>query len=233
MDSAAESDTAAPVDRSRAAAAAAERSAALARLLHRDCTLLLQRYEELGWGLKPGVALLLSEFVTQDDSRLAPAKLLGTFTSDLESLPSPPGGRLVTLAQCSGTASTAGRLRVQRWALHHCLKLLERLVLSEEEDEEEEEEESLEALRRTVRDRLSHLIHSTAELMRIMKDEVEEEPEGDCAQAEDEVEGAGGFAVKLWTFRVLHELVHWSEAASHTLHTIHMGRPPPAQEQIL
>lgn len=37
-----------------------------------------------------------------------------------------------------------------------------------------------------------------------------------------EVDGAGGiFGLKLWTYRVLLELVHWADHAERTLHTLH------------
>lgn len=40
-------------------------------------------------------------------------------------------------------------------------------------------------------------------------------------QGLDEVEGSGSFAAKLWTYRVLLELIHWSDSATHALHLLH------------
>ncbi|KAG7273422.1 hypothetical protein CRUP_023647 [Coryphaenoides rupestris] len=131
------------------------RAVALARLLHQECTALLQLYR--GTTMTPGV-----------DERVG----------------------------------------LVHAALRQCLGLLHCLILREEEEEMGEEGE-YEAMRRTVRRRLEHLLHSTRLLL----------PEGSGAE---EVDGdAGSFALKMWTYRVLLELLHWADHASTTLHIVH------------
>lgn len=45
---------------------------------------------------------------------------------------------------------------------------------------------------------------------------------GPCVQ---ETDGAGGaFGFKLWTYRVLQEIIHWAEQAALTLHLLHQER---------
>lgn len=40
-----------------------------------------------------------------------------------------------------------------------------------------------------------------------------------------ETDGAGGaFALKMWTYRVLLELIHWADQAAQTLHVLHEER---------
>ena len=40
-----------------------------------------------------------------------------------------------------------------------------------------------------------------------------------------ETDGAGGgFGLKMWTYRVLLELVHWANHAAQTLHVLHKER---------
>lgn len=40
-----------------------------------------------------------------------------------------------------------------------------------------------------------------------------------------ETDGAGGaFGLKLWTYRVLQEIIHWAEQATLTLHLLHQER---------
>lgn len=34
----------------------------------------------------------------------------------------------------------------------------------------------------------------------------------------------GGFGLKMWTYRVLQELVHWANHAAQTLHVLHKER---------
>lgn len=53
------------------------------------------------------------------------------------------------------------------------------------------------------------------------------------SQGQDEVEGSGSFAAKLWTYRVLLELIHWTDSASQTLHLFHTEKQGQQQEQIL
>lgn len=40
-----------------------------------------------------------------------------------------------------------------------------------------------------------------------------------------EIDGAGGaFGLKVWTYRVLLEIIHWADQAAQTLHVLHKER---------
>ncbi|KAK7171297.1 hypothetical protein R3I94_001289 [Phoxinus phoxinus] len=180
---------------------ATDNAARLARLLHRDCTRLLELY------------------------------------SERESFPSPhvPGGdRLVSLGPCPEPPTPGQQVGHVRSALRRCMELLECLIQREVEEMGEELAGEYESLRKAVRDRLGHLVHSTGALLG------DEEggcppppPQIQCDEGQDEVEGSGSFAVKLWTYRVLLELIHWTESASHTLHVFHTETQQQQQQQIL
>ncbi|KAJ3585113.1 hypothetical protein NHX12_013835 [Muraenolepis orangiensis] len=88
-----------------------------------------------------------------------------------------------------------------------------------------------EAMRKTVRSRLEHLLHSTKVLLpppQAGGAEAEVTPDNACTE---EVDGEGGsFALKMWTYRVLLELVHWADHASTTLHLIHTTQSRDTEE---
>ncbi|KAG7252915.1 hypothetical protein CRUP_020102, partial [Coryphaenoides rupestris] len=115
------------------------RAVALARLLHQECTALLQLYRERE-----------------------------SFSADH----TPEGGRIVSLSPAdpppaAGDDDDPGvdeRVGLVHAALRQCLGLLHCLILREEEEEMGEEGE-YEAMRRTVRRRLEHLLHSTRLLL--------------------------------------------------------------------
>lgn len=176
------------------------RVAALARLLHRDCTRLLELYNER------------------------------------ESFPAPPvasGERLVSLSGCADAQSAVERVGHVHSALRGCLELLDCLMRRELEEMGEELQGEYESLRRTVQDRLAHLLHSTAALLEDTAGDCQPDPDVQCSEGQDEVEGSGSFAAKLWTYRVLLELIHWTESACLTLHTLHTETQQQQQQQIL
>ncbi|KAM8881697.1 uncharacterized protein ACB058_001852 isoform 3-T3 [Synchiropus picturatus] len=98
---------------------------------------------------------------------------------------------------------------------------------SEEPSAEEQEEEEwgeldgeYENLRKAVRLRLEYLLHSTKDLV-----ESEDLPVSPDTRCTEEVDGAGGgFGLKMWTYRVLLELIHWADHAAQTLHILHTER---------
>ncbi|KAM8881696.1 uncharacterized protein ACB058_001852 isoform 2-T2 [Synchiropus picturatus] len=95
---------------------------------------------------------------------------------------------------------------------------------SAEEQKEEEEWGELdgeyENLRKAVRLRLEYLLHSTKDLV-----ESEDLPVSPDTRCTEEVDGAGGgFGLKMWTYRVLLELIHWADHAAQTLHILHTER---------
>ncbi|XP_051756055.1 uncharacterized protein LOC127515919 [Ctenopharyngodon idella] len=194
MEGAAESDTPVP------GKSATDRAAALARLLHRDCTRLLELYKER--------ESFLSHHV-------------------------PGGERLVTLALCPEAPSTAEQVGHVRSALRRCKELLECLISREVEEMGQELEGEFESLRKTVKDRLGHLVHSTGALLENGEGGCPPSPQIQCNEGQDEVEGSGSFAAKLWTYRVLLELIHWTDSASQTLHVFHTETQGQQQQQLL
>uniref|UniRef100_A0A673KJX3 Ciliary neurotrophic factor n=1 Tax=Sinocyclocheilus rhinocerous TaxID=307959 RepID=A0A673KJX3_9TELE len=192
MEGAADSDT--PVTERPAA----DRAAALARLLHRDCTRLLELYKER------------ESFLSQH---------------------APGGERLVTLALCPEALSTGEQVGHVRSALRRCMGLLECLIVREVEEMGEELEGEYESLRKTVRDRLGHLLHSTGALLEEGEGGCPPSPPLQCTEGQDEVEASGSFAAKIWTYRVLLELIHWTDSASQTLHLFHSEQHGQQQQQ--
>lgn len=178
---------------------ATDRAAALARLLHRDCTRLLELYKER------------EDFLSQH---------------------APGDERLVTLALCPEALSTAEQVGHVRSALRRCMELLECLISREVEEMGEELEGEYESLRKTVKDRLGHLVHSTAALLENGEGGCPPSPPLQCPKGQDEVEGSDSFAAKIWTYRVLLELIHWTDSASQTLHLFHTEKQGQ-QQQLL
>ncbi|KAL1272131.1 hypothetical protein QQF64_031147 [Cirrhinus molitorella] len=191
MEGAADSDT--PV----AQRSATDRAAALARLLHRDCTRLLELYKER--------ENFLSHHV-------------------------PDGERLVALGLCPEALTTAEQVGHVRSALRRCKELLECLITREVEEMGEELEGEYESLRKTVKDRLGHLVHSTAALLENGEGGCPPSPPLQCTEGQDEVDDS--FAAKLWTYRVLLELIHWTDSASQTLH-LFQSETQGQQQQLL
>uniref|UniRef100_A0A3Q3II05 Uncharacterized protein n=1 Tax=Monopterus albus TaxID=43700 RepID=A0A3Q3II05_MONAL len=164
------------------------RAVALARLLHYECTRLLQLYKEKE-----------------------------TFLSDH----TPDGGRIVSLVPDSEESSTEEQVQSVHSALRQCLGLLHCVILKEEE-EWGELEGDYETMRKNVRFRLEHLLLSTKDLVETDDTILEITPDHQCTE---EVDDAGGaFGLKLWTYRVLLELIHWADHAVQTLHALHTDR---------
>lgn len=178
----------------------ADRAAALARLLHRDCTRLLELYKER--------ENFLSHHV-------------------------PGEKRLVTLGLCPEDLTTAEQVGHVHSALRRCVELLECLISREVEEMGEELEGEYETLRKAVKDRLGHLVHSTGALLENGEGGCPPSSEINCSEGEDEVEGSRSFAFKLWAYRVLLELIHWTDSASQALHLFHTEIQGQQQEQIL
>ncbi|XP_029943853.1 ciliary neurotrophic factor-like [Salarias fasciatus] len=161
---------------------------ALARLLHHECTRLLQLYKERE-----------------------------TFLADH----TPDGGRMVSLSSDQEEPSAEERVQLLHLALRQCLGLLHCLILKEEEEWGELEGDYGD-MRKTVRARLEYLLRTTKALVETDDVTLEVTPDHQCVE---ETDGAGGaFGLKLWTFRVLLELIHWADHAAQTLHVLHKER---------
>lgn len=130
----------------------------------------------------------------------------------------PEKGRIVSLSPDTQEPSIEEQVQLLHSALRQCLGLLHCLILKEEEEMGELEGE-YETLRKNVRTRLEHLLHSTRVLVEADGTTVEITPDHQC---NEEVDGMlGSFAIKMWTHRVLLELIHWADHASQTLHVLH------------
>ncbi|KAM6959630.1 ciliary neurotrophic factor [Tautogolabrus adspersus] len=161
---------------------------ALARLLHHECTRLLELYKEKE-----------------------------TFLADH----TPDGERIVSLSPDSQGASTQQQVQLLHSALRQCLGLLHCLILKEEE-EWGELEGDYETLKKNVRTRLEYLLYTTKGLAETEDTTLEVTPDHQC---NEETDGAGGvFGLKMWTYRVLLELIHWADHAAQTLHVYHTER---------
>ncbi|KAF7646388.1 hypothetical protein LDENG_00188440 [Lucifuga dentata] len=164
------------------------RAVALARLLHHECTHLLELYIE-------------RESLMSDHT--------------------PEGGRIVSLSPDSEEPSTEEQVQQLHSALRQCLGLLHCLILREEE-EMGDLEGNYEAMKKNVRFRLEHLLASTKDLVETEDKTLEVTPDNQC---NEEIDGAvGSFAAKMWTYRVLLELIHWADHAAQTLHVLHTER---------
>ncbi|KAK3523479.1 hypothetical protein QTP86_033984 [Hemibagrus guttatus] len=133
----------------------------------------------------------------------------------------PEGERLLIFDLCTDTPSSEQRVGHAHSALSRCLEMLECLIAREVAELGEDIEGEYENVRNTVKDRLGHLLHSTGALLENGEDVCAPLPDFQCVQGLDEVEGTGSFAMKLWTFKVLLELSHWSDMAAHALRLLH------------
>ncbi|XP_033839307.1 uncharacterized protein LOC117386107 isoform X2 [Periophthalmus magnuspinnatus] len=166
----------------------AGRAVALARLLHRECSHLLQLFKEK-------------------------EAFFENYTPD--------GGRIVSLSAASEEPSTEEQVLVMHSALRQCLGLIHCVILKEEE-EWGELEGDYESMRKNVHQRLEYLLHTTKALMETEETILEVTPDHQCTE---EVDGSAGvFALKMWTYRVLLELVHWADHAANTLYKLQSER---------
>uniref|UniRef100_A0A8C5GQ94 Ciliary neurotrophic factor n=1 Tax=Gouania willdenowi TaxID=441366 RepID=A0A8C5GQ94_GOUWI len=133
----------------------------------------------------------------------------------------PNGGRIVSLSQDPEEPSTEQQVQMLHAALRQCLGLLHCLILKEEEEWGELEGDYA-TVRTNVRSRLQDLLYITKSLLETEDSTLEVTPDHQC---NEEVDGFGEvFALKLWTHRVLLELIHWADHAKHTLHVLHQER---------
>lgn len=178
---------------------ATSRAADLARLINEDCSRLLELYKER------------------------------------ESFPdnktSEGGPHLVSVAAISSPdeLTTVERVWHHRCALRRCLALLEQQISWEEEEMgvDGEGEGEYEELRRAIKLRLGHLLHSTRVLLEAAGDDKGKDhlsPDHDCTQGTEEVDSSNSYNMKIWTHHLLQDLIHWTDSAVKTLHTLHIER---------
>lgn len=94
----------------------------------------------------------------------------------------PEGERLLIFDLCADTPSSAQRVGHAHSALSRCLEMLECLVAREMEELGEEFEGEYETARKTVKDRLGHLLHSTGALLENGEDVCTPLPEFQCVE---------------------------------------------------
>ncbi|XP_076871365.1 uncharacterized protein LOC143521842 [Brachyhypopomus gauderio] len=145
----------------------------------------------------------------------------------------PAGDRLVTFALCPEAPTSTEQVGHVRSALRQCLEMLECVISREVEEMGEELEGEYEAVRKVVKDRIGHFLHSTGVLLENGEGFCPPSPEIQCTEVVDEVEGSGSFAGKLWTYKVLLELIHWTDSASQALHLLHSETDAVPEEQGL
>lgn len=169
-------------------------------------------------GSRTGAAVALARLLHHECTNLLKLyKEKETFLADH----TPDGGRIVSLSSDSEEPSTEEQVQLLHSALRQCLGLLHCVILKEVE-EWGELEGDYETTRKTVRTRLEHLLLSTKSLVETEDKTLEVTPDHQC---NEEVDGAGGtFGLKMWTYRVLQELIHWADHAAQTLHVLHTER---------
>ncbi|KAG9342411.1 hypothetical protein AGOR_G00192090 [Albula goreensis] len=166
------------------------RAVALARLLNRDCTRLLELYRERE-SLPPELPL-------EKD-------------------------RIVALSPSAPHLSANERVWLLHSALCQCLRLLEH-VIGWEEKQGFSGEGEYESVQTTVKDRLGHLLQSTKTLLVDGEGITPLTPDPGNPEETDGLEKGGIFEAKLWTYRVLQELIHWTQSTAQTLHNLHSER---------
>ncbi|XP_059210895.1 uncharacterized protein LOC131989627 isoform X3 [Centropristis striata] len=122
------------------------RAVDLARLLHYECSRLLQIYKE-------------KESSLTDHA--------------------PDGGRIVSLSHESEEPSTEQQVQLLHSALRQCLGLIH-CVIQKEEEEWGELEGDYETLKKNVKLRLEHLLHSTKSLVETENRTLEVTPDHQC-----------------------------------------------------
>uniref|UniRef100_A0A3B3IID4 Uncharacterized protein n=1 Tax=Oryzias latipes TaxID=8090 RepID=A0A3B3IID4_ORYLA len=130
----------------------------------------------------------------------------------------PDGSRIVSPSPPEGEPRAARQVQLLHSALRQCLGLLH-CVIQKEEEEWGKLEEDYESMKKNVRVRLEDLLYTTKNLVENEDGTLEVTPDHQCTE---EVDGAGGvFGLKMWIYRVLVELAHWSHHAVQTLHVLH------------
>ncbi|XP_049590978.1 uncharacterized protein [Syngnathus scovelli] len=169
-------------------------------------------------GSPTGKALSLARLLQYECSRLL--QLYTEQETFLSELPA-EGGRMVSLGPSTEEPDPEEAARRMHAALRQCLGLLH-CAIARAVEEWGEGESDYETLRYTVRIRLEHLLHITKNLLQTDDVALEVTPDTRC---DEETDGGGGpFQLKLWTHRVLVELVHWADHATQALHVLHTQR---------
>ncbi|KAM9424790.1 uncharacterized protein KZ484_004795 [Pholidichthys leucotaenia] len=167
---------------------------------------------------RTGQAVALARLFHQECTRLLQLyKEKETFLSDHIA----DSERIVSLSSVSEEPSVEEQVQLLHSALRQCLGLIH-CIIRKEEEEWGELDGDYETMKKNVRARLEHLLHTTKALVETEDAKLEVTPDHEC---NEEIDGSGGsFGLKVWTYRVLVELIHWADHAAKTLHVLHTER---------
>ncbi|KAK6324979.1 hypothetical protein J4Q44_G00043210 [Coregonus suidteri] len=124
--------------------------------------------------------------------------------------------RLVTVPPLSSQLSPNDRLWRIYSALQQCRNLLERAIGREERVGNGGDRAEYESQKKTVRDRLGHLLESIRLLLADGAGTATFTPDPKNTEIDGPVNGSP-FALKLWIYRIFNELEQWTRIASQTL----------------
>uniref|UniRef100_A0A4W5NBQ7 Ciliary neurotrophic factor n=1 Tax=Hucho hucho TaxID=62062 RepID=A0A4W5NBQ7_9TELE len=140
------------------------------------------------------------------------------------------GESLVTVPPLSSQLSPNDMLWRLYSALQQCRNLLERAIGREEAVGNGGDRAQYENQKKTVRDRLGHLLASTRLLLEDGAGTAAFTPEP--KNSEIDYPGNGSpFALKLWIYRIFNELEHWTLTASKTLKALHPDGATPKERR--
>ncbi|XP_030644087.1 ciliary neurotrophic factor [Chanos chanos] len=173
-----------------------------------------------GSGGQAGKAAALARLLHEESLRLL------ELYREKESLPLQPveGDRMVSSPPFTSQLSAADKLCFLHAALTKCVHLLDRAIGREDTEFGNDKQGEYTKLRQTVKDRLRHLLQSTERLLVEQKGSAACSTEADVKEETDGLFSGGTFNLKMWIHRVLQEVVHWSDTASQTLHSLPADR---------
>lgn len=96
----------------------------------------------------------------------------------------PDEGRIVSLSHDTEEPSTEQQVQLLHGALRQCLGLIHCVILKEDE-EWGEQEGDYETMRKNVRLRLEHLLHTTKDLAETEDTTLEVTPDHQCTEVQD------------------------------------------------
>uniref|UniRef100_A0AAY4AEW7 Ciliary neurotrophic factor n=1 Tax=Denticeps clupeoides TaxID=299321 RepID=A0AAY4AEW7_9TELE len=128
--------------------------------------------------------------------------------------------RLVTVPPPEPRRPAAENVRLLYSALSRCVCLLDRAVDREDDELGVEEDSEYLRQRKAVRERLAHLARSTKSLL-VDGGGTAAQPTNPPLEILCDPDGpTGTFALKLWIYQVLHEVVRWTNTAFEVLHSL-------------
>ncbi|XP_014050906.1 uncharacterized protein isoform X2 [Salmo salar] len=138
------------------------------------------------------------------------------------------GDRLVTVPPLSSQLSSNDMLWRLYSALQQCRNLLEHAIGREEGVGNDRNRTEYESQKKTVSDRLGHLLESTRLLLADGAGTAAFTPDPNNTEIDGPVNGSP-FALKLWIYRIFNELEHWTLTASKTLKDLHPDGAAPKE----